>query len=79
MVLLEGGGASLREVLSLASQPEQADVTLVCQGGSINTSTFLLRMIRSSITAVWVSSMNYDGPIIRYWYSMFHVLFQTEY
>lgn len=46
MVLLEGGGAGLDEVLSLASQPNHADVTLVCQGGSIHTSTFVLRMIR---------------------------------
>jgi len=53
MVLLEGGGASLREVLSLASQPEQADVTLVCQGGSINTSTFILRMISPLLSALF--------------------------
>ena len=46
MVLLEGGGAGLNEVLSIASQPNHADVTLVCQGGSIQTSTFVLRMIR---------------------------------
>ena len=46
MVLLEGGGAGLDEVLSLASLPDHADVTLVCQGGSTQTSTFVLRMIR---------------------------------
>ena len=46
MVLLEGGGAGLDQVLLLASKPQHADVTLVCQGGAIHTSTFVLRMIR---------------------------------
>ena len=46
MVLLEGGGAGLDQVLLLASKPHHPDVTLVCQGGAIHTSTFALRMIR---------------------------------
>jgi len=53
MVLLEGGGAGLDEVLSLASQPNHADVTLVCQGGSIHTSTFVLRMISPLLSALF--------------------------
>jgi len=56
MVLLEGGGAGLNEVLSIASQPNHADVTLVCQGGSIQTSTFVLRMISPLLSTLFGES-----------------------
>ena len=46
MVLLEGGGAGLSEVLSIACQYNQADVTVVCQGGTVHTNTFVLRLVR---------------------------------
>jgi len=53
MVLLEGGGAGLDEVLSVASQPNHADVTLVCQGGSIHTSTFVLRLVSPLLSTLF--------------------------